>query len=514
MLELDIRTLIVVATFVSIGSAAALILFWRSESRPNGAGFWAIGMSCLTIGGLLMFSRGSIPDFISIVVANTLYILGFLLILRGIRIFAGRPSLVFLDYFLLPTTAVLFYYFNYIDENINFRIIIASSTFVIICVTVVVTLLSEKNASWRHAGFAVATVFSLFGISHIIRVGIVLHTPFEYDDLMHTNVSSSLIFLGDIFIRGGTAITLILMSNSTLESKLKIASFVVNQSASSIIMTDTTGTIQYVNPAFTEKTGYLPEDVIGKKTRILGSGERPIEESTAIWQALSTGNSWRGEFHNRKKDGELFWEIGSIAPVKKRNGNITHYVAIKEDITELKHAEQRIRHMANHDVLTGLPTRRLLKDRLEIALVNAKRSETKVAILFIDLDGFKTVNDTLGHIVGDSVLKETADRLCFCVRETDTVSRVGGDEFCILLTNIKDKNNITIITDKLIKAVAAPFKYESGNINIGASIGIALYPDNGFSSQKLISLADKAMYQIKRQGKNHYAFSEVIRQRD
>ena len=354
-----------------------------------------------------------------------------------------------------------------------------------------------------------ATVFGLFGISHGVRGVVALSTPFEYG-LMHPSISSSLVFLGGIFILGGSAITLILLTHATLESELQIASLAINQSASSIIITDTDGTIEYVNPAFTEKTGYLSEEIIGKNPRVLSSGERPTKDNVALWKVLSAGKTWRGEFHNRKKNGELFWEIASIAPVKKRNGKVSHYIGMKEDITALKNAEKRILHMANHDVLTGLPTRQLSKDRLQKALANAKRNKTKVAVLFIDLDGFKAVNDTFGHDVGDHVLKETADRLCSCVRDVDTVARVGGDEFWVVLSNISDKISVSTVAEKLIKAVSVPHKLTHEEVSIGASIGIALYPDNGMTSQELINLADQAMYEIKRQGKNNYAFSKKL----
>jgi diguanylate cyclase (GGDEF)-like protein/PAS domain S-box-containing protein len=509
MLELDIRTLYVVMALISIGSTVALISLWRSQSRRNGAGFWATGMSCITVANILISGRGSLSDLLSIVIANSLYVVGFLLILRGIRVFSGRPPLLFFDFMLPPIAAALFYYFSYVEQNITIRIAVASITYMITCFAIAVTLLRDKNAPWRTAGFTVVTVFGLFGIFHGIRGVIALLSPFEYD-LMHTNVSSSLAALGGIFILWGSVITLILLTRATLESELRITSLAVNQSASSIIITDTTGSIEYVNPAFTEKTGYFLEELIGKTPRVLRSGETTPEEYATLWKALSDGDSWRGEFHNRKKNGELFWEIASIAPVKQKNGKISHYVAVKEDITALKNAEKRILHMANHDALTGLPTRRLSMDCLVNNLAIARQNNTKAAVLFVDIDGFKRVNDTLGHDAGDHVLKETAVRLGSCVREIDTVARVGGDEFWVLLTNMSDKNSIITIAEKLIKAVGTPYKWERKQVKIGASIGIALYPDHGVSPQELVNLADQMMYKIKRQGKNDYAFAEAI----
>tara|TARA_R110001583_G_C5666121_1_gene410177 strand:+ start:184 stop:1731 length:1548 start_codon:yes stop_codon:yes gene_type:complete len=507
MLELDIRTLLVVTALVSVGSAVALFALWRLQSRRNGAGFWATGMSCVAIGSILISGRGSLPDFISLVVANSFFVVGFLLILRGIRIFAGRSPLLFLDFSLPPIAAVLFYYYNYVDPNINVRIAVLSLVFMVTCFAIVNTLLANKDAPWRTSGFSVVALFGLFGVFHGVRGSIALLSPIEHG-LMHTNMSSSLTFLVGIFVLGGSSIALVLLTRATLESELRIASLAVNQTASSIIITDTTGSIKYVNPAFTQKTGYLLEEIVGKTPRILRSGETPAEEYATLWKTLADGNNWRGEFRNRKKNGELYWEIASIAPVKQRNGKISHYVAVKEDITALKNAEKRILHMANHDALTGLPTRRLATDLLMNSLSIAKRNKTKVAVMFVDLDGFKSVNDTLGHDAGDYVLKETATRLSSCIRDVDTVGRVGGDEFWILLSNIVDKNDVIMVAEKLINVLKHPYKMECEEINISASIGIALYPDNAVSPKELINLADQAMYEIKRQGKNNYFFSE------
>ena len=182
---------------------------------------------------------------------------------------------------------------------------------------------------------------------------------------------------------------------------------------------------------------------------------------------------------------------------------------MKEDITALKEAKERIHHLAYHDMLTGLPTRKLFMEHLVKALAVARRNTTRVAVLFVDLDGFKKVNDTLGHDAGDLLLKKTGERLCGCVRDVDTVARIGGDEFLILLTSLADNDSITEVAERVIQAVALPYKLETLEMNITASIGIALYPDDAESSQKLVKLADLAMYEIKRRGKNNYAFADA-----
>lgn len=485
MLELDTRTLLVVTALISMGSAVALISLWRAQLKHNGSGFWAAGMSCICIASILISARGAIPDFISLVIANSLYVIGFVLILRGIHIFTGRPQSIFFNVALTPISAVLFYYFNYVEQNMNIRIVVISIAFALTCFTIVLTLLREKNAPWRFAGFTVATVFGLFGFFHSVRGAIALLSPFEYS-FMHDYISSTFVFLVGIFILGAIPITLILLVYASLESRFRIISLAVEQSASSIIITDTTGAIDYVNPAFSHKTGYSENELIGKNPRILRSGNKSPDEYAQLWKTLNSGKTWQGEFHNRKKDGQLYWEIASITPVKQRNGEISH------------------------DVLTGLPTRRLSMERLMSALSIAKRNKTKVAMMFIDLDGFKIVNDTHGHDTGDLLLKETAVRLCACVREVDTVARVGGDEFWVILTNITEQTSITNVAKKIIKALAAPYHLKNDVISIGASIGIAVYPDHTLTPQALVQLADQTMYEIKQQGKNNYKFAKTI----
>ncbi len=480
----------------------------RSQSRCNGAGYWAAGMLCIAIASLLISLRGNIDSFVTVVVANSLYVIGFSLILRGIRVFADCSPLVFFDFILPFTSTALFYYFNHVEQNINIRIVVISSAFMCTCAAIVFTLLRDKNAPWRSAAFSVATVFGLFGILHGVRGGLALISPFG-PLLSDSTTSTSLVFLGGIFCLGGSVITLTILAYSVLESELRIFSHVVNQSASSIVITDTKGVIKYINPTCINKTGYSQQELIGENPRIFCSREKSTAEYKALWDTLSAGNTWQGEFHNRKKNGELFWEVSSIAPIKDKAGRIIRYVAMKEDITALKQAKKRIQHMANHDVLTKLPTRRLFMELLIKSLAVAKRHTKIAAVLFVDLDGFKAVNDTLGHDVGDKTLKKTAARLSSCVREVDTVARIGGDEFLIILTNMPDKESIISIAEELVRAVAIPYKIDSAaDINISASIGIALYPDNAVEPLALINLADQAMYDVKRQGKNNYLFSE------
>ncbi|AGH81453.1 PAS/PAC sensors-containing diguanylate cyclase/phosphodiesterase [Psychromonas sp. CNPT3] len=506
MLELDLNTMIIMTILISIFSVVSLFFLWLLQSRRKGTGFWVIGMLCIAIGNLLIYGIGNISDCLSLFVGDLFYILGFLLILRGIRIFVGQSPLRSLDFSLPPLMVVLFYYLSCGSQNVNVRVATISLVLMVICFIIVITFVRDKKTPWLFVGLAGCAVFGSFGVFQGIRGGISLFYYFGYELLPH-EILLSVYFLGGTFILSGSSIALILLLYVSLKSELEIYFFAVNQSDSSIIITDRAGLIEYVNPACQKKTGYLLKDLIGKNPRIFSSGEMDKKGYASLWKSLSTGNAWHGEFHNRKKNGDFFWELASIAPVKQKNNKISHYIAIKQDITELKHAKKQILYMANHDALTGLAMRQFFQDRLIKALADAKLNKQKIAVLFLDLDGFKKVNDSFGHHTGDFVLKEVAIRLTESVREIDTVGRIGGDEFCILLTNIKDQESTITISEKLIKIIDKPYKYKNESIDIGVSIGIALYPDHADTPEKLVELADKAMYTIKRKGRNNYALT-------
>ena len=215
----------------------------------------------------------------------------------------------------------------------------------------------------------------------------------------------------------------------------------VEQSAVSVVITDLNANIEYVNARFTQVTGYSADEAIGQNPRILKSGLTSKETYETMWNQLSSRLHWHGEIVNRRKNGEHYWEDVQIAPVKDSMGVVTHYVAVKSDITERKQLDEQIRKLAFYDLLTSLPNRRLLMDRLAQAMVAGERSDAFGAVIFLDLDNFKTLNDEYGHVAGDLLLVEVARRLKACVRAVDTVSRIGGDEFVVLLVDLATEQN-------------------------------------------------------------------------
>lgn len=288
--------------------------------------------------------------------------------------------------------------------------------------------------------------------------------------------------------------------------KIQLSHLVFNAATEGMLVTCANKNILSVNPAFTEITGYSSEDVVGKTPKILQSGQHDSDFYRAMWQKILETDHWQGEIWNRRKNGEIYPEWLSIALVRDGNGAISHYVGLFSDITKRKQAEKKIYFRANHDVLTGLCNRMLFAERLEQTIKQARRTQNCTAILFIDLDRFKRVNDTLGHNVGDFVLQETARRLQDCVRETDTVARISGDEFLILLTDVTGRSEATCVAEKILKALTRPFLYETHSIFVGASCGITVAPDDGEDVGRLLKNADMAMYEAKSAGKNTFHF--------
>jgi len=292
------------------------------------------------------------------------------------------------------------------------------------------------------------------------------------------------------------------------ELLLRKLSQAVEQSPAAVIITDLNAAIEYVNPKFTEITGYNAAELIGENPRILQSGEMDQSIFRHLWNHLLAGEEWQGELLNRHKDGHLFWERAQISPLRDAQGKITHYIAVKEDITIQKRYERELEYQANHDALTGLANRTLLTDRLERAIRYAQRSQRLVVALLLDLDRFKIINDSLGHAVGDEILCLVAQRLTATVRDTDTVCRFGGDEFVILLAEVASVEDIRLVAEKILQAIAHPYQIGEQQFNLTASMGISLCPQDGHSGDVLIRNADSAMYAAKRSGRP-YSFYDA-----
>ncbi|MCE1225873.1 MAG: EAL domain-containing protein [Geobacteraceae bacterium] len=280
----------------------------------------------------------------------------------------------------------------------------------------------------------------------------------------------------------------------------------IEHSASAVLITDLQGTIEYVNKKFTQLTGYSPEEAIGRNPRILKSDVTPREVFDNLWKTILSGQEWRGELLNRRRTGEVYWSIASISPLHNEQGEITHFIANVEDINERKNAEATIERLAYFDPLTDLPNRRMLQDRLDLALRRSRRQATGAALLYLDLDSFKHINDSLGHPAGDKLLREMASRFTQTLRDDDVVCRLGGDEFAVVLHDIRHEQDVVSIAQKLLDTASEPLQLEGREVAVTSSVGIALYPKDGTDAKALGKHADIALYHAKAEGKNTFRF--------
>ncbi len=290
------------------------------------------------------------------------------------------------------------------------------------------------------------------------------------------------------------------------ENKLRQAASVFASTEDGVVITDPSGTILEVNDAFTEITGYSREEAVGGNPRVKKSDRHDAAFYAAFWKALRENGAWQGEIWNRRKNGEVYPEWLTVNAVRDETGRIVNYVAVFSDISGMKRSQAQLVHLAQHDPLTGLPNRLLFKDRLEHALSRAERSDSQLAVLFLDLDRFKHVNDTLGHAVGDQLLQEVSRRLDAAVRRKDTVARLGGDEFTILLEDLRRPEDAAVLAGKLLLALAEPCPIAGQELRVTSSIGISIHPRDGATAGELLAHADAAMYQAKGDGRDGYRF--------
>ena len=293
---------------------------------------------------------------------------------------------------------------------------------------------------------------------------------------------------------------------SRAEEQMRKLSSAVEQTADLVMITDRKGCIEYVNPAFEVVTGYLLHEVIGKSGNVVKSSRHDNKFYKRLWGTILRGDVFQDVIINRKKGGELYYEEKTITPLKDAHGEITHFISTGKDITERMRTQERLYHLAYHDILTQLPNRGLFVDRLNHALARQRDPKKLLAVLFMDLDRFKIINDTLGHDTGDHLLKLLSQRIVACLREGDTVARLAGDEFVILLEDISTSDDVAPICRKILDGLAQPFQIENKELFVTGSIGIALSPVDGSDAATLIRNADIAMYRAKELGRNTYQF--------
>lgn len=296
-----------------------------------------------------------------------------------------------------------------------------------------------------------------------------------------------------------------------MSEHLRMLAHAVMQTDDAVMITTVFGIIQFVNPAFERYTGYCAQEAVGRTPALVKSGEHPSVFFAELWKTVRNGKVFRAVFTNRHKSGKIYYEEKTITPIRDAGEEITHFVSTGRDVSSRVLAEARLDYLAHYDVLTQLPNRRLFMTRLDLAISRCQRDSTKFALLFIDLDRFKRINDALGNAAGDKMLAKVASRLCEIAHVPGSVARLGGDEFTIIFESSKSLKTGSQLAEALIAAFADPFEIEDRELFTGISIGIAAYPDDGEDIESLIRHADIAMHQAKSQGRSTYVnFSPVM----
>jgi len=293
------------------------------------------------------------------------------------------------------------------------------------------------------------------------------------------------------------------------QKRLRLAGNVLTKTQDGIVITDSNGLIVDANPASLQASGYTREEVLGSNPSIFSSGKHTPEFYAQMWSTLNTSGHWEGEVWNRRKTGEIYTERLSIDAVKDESGTLQNYVAIFHDISYFKEREDELRKIAFHDVLTGLPNRLVLNDRMQQALLQTSRNKDRIAVCYLDLDGFKPINDTHGHNTGDHVLVEVAKRLKDTLRSNDTVARIGGDEFVLLLQDISDADELDELMQRILKIISRPYNMPNATVTLSVSIGVAMQKGDYSDAEILLNNADRAMYNAKKHGKNCYRVYET-----
>jgi diguanylate cyclase (GGDEF)-like protein/PAS domain S-box-containing protein len=325
------------------------------------------------------------------------------------------------------------------------------------------------------------------------------------------------VFVSEVEHKGTGAIQLVFSDityRKESDTKLQQAVQIIEHTMEGVLITDPKGIVTSVNPAFTEITGYHEEEIVNQHPRILISTKQHTPEFIdEIWEHVKKTSSWRGEVWNTRKNGDIYPVWMTISCVRDKQEEAPHYVAVFSDISSIKQTQSQLEHLAHHDSLTNLPNRLLFEDRLEHAIAQAKRQNRQLAVLFLDIDRFKNINDSLGHAMGDELLKEVANRLQNILRDDDTAARLGGDEFTVLVENLEDPSQAAVVASKIQDKFKAPFKIAGRELHVTASIGISIFPEDGKDVADLTKNADAAMYQAKEQGRNNYRYytSELTR---
>lgn len=505
---MDIKTLILLHFVISIINAGSIAIIWHQyQKRFAGISLWLVNMILQAVGMALITMRGEISDFISIVLANTLLLIGAVIFLIGLERFAGKKGRHIHNYILLATFVCLTTYYSLINPNMVMREIIVSLMIVIIsfqgCWLLLWKVAPELFQMTRITGI----VLGGYTVVSFARMALLVGFPLQINDSLKFGFVDSLTITLYVLLSICLIISIILMVNRRLLGEVRAQeekfTTTFHSSPYAIMLTKLSdGAIIEVNDGFVDIFGYQYAEVIGKTMLDLRIWSK-AEDRVTIANELAQGNEVQGaEYQFRKKSGNMMTGLFSTNIIII--GNEKCLLSNISDITELSQMKQRLQVLATHDALTGLPNRTLLYERFEIALSNAQRNFKQMVIMSLDLDNFKTINDSLGHDIGDKVLAAAAAKMKGLLRKGDTVARFGGDEFVLLLWEIDFKGDAIKVIEKILNAFRQSFIIEEYKLNLTASIGVAFYPEDGKDIKELITKSDKALYYVKKNGRDNY----------
>lgn len=511
----DIRTLIILYFIISAINAGSIAIIWiQYKNRFAGLSLGLAGLILHVVGSVLMLMRSAIPVFAAIVIANSLLLTGARVLLIGLEHFVGiKESRHRQDYFLLAIFVGAITYYTAIEPSMTMREIIISIMIVIIKFQGCWLMLKRVDPSLRPVTYITGLVLGGYVAVSLVRAILLILFPLKTNDFFKSGLIDSMAITMYIILNACLTISIIMMVTRRLLSEVQIQEEKVtaafHSSQHGIILTRLhDGEITEVNDGFTSLVGYKYDEVIGKTILELGIWVKE-EDRLIVTNKLLQGNNVQGaEFQFRKKSGDIMIGLFSARIIII---NFEKHILLNiSDITELSKMKQKLEVMATHDSLTGLPNRRLFFNRFNLALDNAQQRNNGLVLMSLDLDNFKTINDELGHDIGDAVLVTIAARMKGILRKVDTVARFGGDEFVLLLGEIYSKESAVGLVQKLLQEIREPFFVDTHRLVLSVSIGVAVYPEDGKDMDDLIKKSDDAMYLAKRQGGDTFRFYDEL----
>ncbi len=508
----DLKTLVFVEILIDAVSLVAVAVLWKQHRRRyRGIGWWLLDMAVQTASGLLLILRGIVPDFFSIVVANVAIVVGRWLFLVGLQQFFGRPSKNLFNIGFLSVFFLAFTYWTFVVPNLSFRVGAMSVGLAAVTLQIAWFLLRRDTVHRHYSARLLGYLALAYVVTNAARLVAHALLPSESNDFFLSNkLVDSLSQMAYIATTSLLTVALALLVNQRLLADFHAQENTFAKTFDSapygIVLTRMRDhPVIEVNREFERMSGWRRDEMLGKTPAELHLWNTEDDQKSFLSAVAEKRPVRNLELEFRRKDGSPF--IGVLSTEVVEIGGETCLISSVGDVTEQHRLADQLRMLASHDALTKLPNRRLFYDRFAVALANAQRNQGKLAVLSLDIDNFKEINDTCGHEIGDTALVETAQRLTQTLRSIDTVARFGGDEFVILLWEIGSTSDASEVALKLLEQFQTPFGTSNPVQTLHVSVGIALYPDHGADLETLLRKSDEALYAVKRQGKNHFKFA-------